>query len=674
MGREEAAGDLSVGLQVNGARLARLKSYFFETPEDAFYPTAATWKCRARAGDLDVVVAWLDGASRDSEIVLTAEDRDVRFTVGDLLDQPEVRLEPSGGYVSANLLRHDEIGPLRLRDVGVEPQGEDFDLVVFCDTHVAGEDSDFDRYLRANIERVNALRPRPALLLINGDSTTGQGEEERFRALEALLARCGLPVLLGLGNHECRYKSTFGPGYNMEALSNFFEGQRRINGTEKILYSFDLGRWHFVVFPDPLRQHFWETHPHYFEWLARDLRDNSDRPTIIFKHIHPLPIGINPMTNYVNSVQVRRMFLDLVTRHGNVKYVLTGHTHIPLRASLKTARSYRGVNFINLPPTFSPGRAFGEPDPDGHGPAGCAVLSFRGRDVRIRYHALLGGTLQYPRAYSEFRPDRWPVWLNQDWQLPAGSRFANGGFEQDLEGWARRFVYVEDQDPSYVCRTDDAQAHGGNRSLYLFCRRRGYYVPGDNRMAQTIHSIRQAVKMPEKARPLVEAWYRLDGQAYTPGDLSGACIRVEGYSGAERKVRLCYWIGTGYFKPRGMWSDWEEYHHFDVTAGPDRWHEVVISVARDYARATDGGDLSELDLDRLVLTLQVWNLNQHLEEQEDAGPMRIGLHFDDVAVTFPEGGPGAPSAVDGEPVMQKPEEEIDSEWRIAPMGPTWPPY
>ncbi|MGD2175966.1 MAG: hypothetical protein PVJ27_11230, partial [Candidatus Brocadiaceae bacterium] len=48
MGREEGAGDLSVGLQVNGARLARLKSYFFETPEDAFYPTAATWKCRAR--------------------------------------------------------------------------------------------------------------------------------------------------------------------------------------------------------------------------------------------------------------------------------------------------------------------------------------------------------------------------------------------------------------------------------------------------------------------------------------------------------------------------------------------------------------------------------------------------------------------------------------------------
>ncbi len=89
-----------------------------------------------------------------------------------------------------------------------------------------------------------------------------------------------MPVLFSVGNHETRYQIDFGPGYNMEGFNNYFEAQKKVNGLNKLLYSFNLGQWHFVVWPDPLRENFWETHPHYFDWLEQDLEKHKARPTV----------------------------------------------------------------------------------------------------------------------------------------------------------------------------------------------------------------------------------------------------------------------------------------------------------------------------------------------------------------------------------------------------------
>lgn len=677
MGTRGKEVDISAELTVAGGRVERLTSYFFEQGEDEFWPERQAWKCRTTIRfnqsspmdqqDVDVVVAWLDEATEQSRIKVDVSGEELSFSIGLLLEKTELVKSVEGAYIRVNLLYDDEVGEIEPAEVGIKDVGDDFDFVIFCDTHTGKGHEFFNSFAARNIDLANALKPSPAFLIINGDSVTGQGEPEHLEVLEELLEKCKVPVLLELGNHESRYKSVFGPGYNMAALANYFEAQEKINGLDKLLYSFDLGRWHFVVWPDPLRRHFWERHPHYFDWLEKDLAANKDRPTIFFQHIHSLPLGINPMTNYVNDTQVRRMLLNVLTKFGNVKYVFSGHTHITLKASMKTAREYKGIRFINLPPTFFPTRNFGEPDLGGKSSAGFTIVSIRDSKAIVNYRMLEDDLYGYPERFAEFDPRQWPLWLSDECEQGANDAIVNGGFEEGLAGWARRFVYIEDKDPSNIRRADSETKHSGENSLYLFCRRRGYYVLGDNRMPQTLNNIRQAVKMKAGTTPIVNAWYLLNGESYAAGDKSGACIRVEGYKGSSRRMRLCYWIGTGYFKPRGLWSPWEEYLHYDITASPDKWHKVMLNVEKDYEAAVKGKKFDELGLDKLTVTLGVWNLNQHTEEDKDK-PMRIGVYFDDIEVSFEAGDTDTVSAVDGRAVETKRKDEIESRWLMGGMS------
>lgn len=677
MGKKAKEVVLSVRLNVDGAKIARAEKYFFEAGEDEFLPEQNAWRCRttgrfyssspSNQEDVDVVVLWLEQARRDSRISAKVNDRALSFSLGELHDKGQITEPVDGSYISANLLYYSEIGEIDPAKVKIKDAGDDFDFIIFADTHAGIGNSAVNAYIAKNVELVNELRPSPRFVIIDGDIVTDQGQKENYQTVLPVLERLKVPVLFEVGNHETKYRSRFSPGYNMTAFKNYFEAQRQINGMDKLLYSFDLGRWHFVVWPDPLRRHFWVTHPHYFDWLEKDLEKNKDRPTIFFQHVHSLPLGINPMTNYVNSTQVRRMLLDIITRYGNVKYVFSGHTHITVKGSFKTARTYRGTNFINLAPTANPTRNFGEPDFDGRGSQGFTIVNIRGEKITVNYRMTEGKTYTYPAEFAEFDPDAWPLWLKNEWELPAHKAIVNGGFENGLAGWAGRFIYMEDENPSNIRRVDSSIRHSGANSLYLYCRRRGYYVPGDNRMTQTLNNIRQAVRMKAGTTPIVNAWYLLDGEGCAAGGKSGACIRVEGYKGSSRRMRLCYWIGTGYFKPRGLWSPWEEYLHYDITASPDKWHKVMLNVEKDYEAAVKGKKFDELGLDKLTVTLGVWNLNQHTEEDKDK-PMRIGVYFDDIDVAFAEGDAAIVSTVDGRAVGLKHKDEIESRWLMGGMG------
>ena len=226
------------------------------------------------------------------------------------------------------------------------------------------------------------IMPADVGLRIAGDIVDSKGQKTNYEVMLRFLEKLKMPVLFALGNHETRYGAKITPGDRSE-LANYFDAQKQINGLDKLVYSFDLGRWHFVVWPDPLRRGFREAHPHFFDRLDEDLRLHGQRPTIFIQHISLLPIGLDPMIVYAETVPVKRRLLDILTRYGNVKYVFSGHTHIPLRASLKIARTYRGATFINLPPAGYRARGFGEPD-FGQGPSqGFALVKIRGQDAVI---------------------------------------------------------------------------------------------------------------------------------------------------------------------------------------------------------------------------------------------------------------------------------------------------
>lgn len=547
------------------------------------------------------------------------------------------------------------VGEIAPADLGIQVASEDFDFVIFADPQ-GGDPAEktndapervaiHNPYILRNIQAVKRLEPQPAFLVVAGDIVDSKGQRANYDAMLDMLGDLEVPVLFELGNHETRYSARITPD-DMSELENYFRAQKQINGLDKLLYSFDVGRWHFVVWPDPLRRGFWDAHPHFFDWLDRDLRKHADRPTIFIQHVPVLPIGIDPMIAYAESVPVKRRLLDILTRHGNVRYVFSGHTHIPLRASLKTARTYKGIQFINLPAAGYRARAFGEPDFGGTASQGFALVKVRGDQATVQFHRLEGETFTYPDEFPKFRPEDWPLWLSQPWELPAHKQFVNGGFEDGLKGWARRFVYVEDKDPSVVCEATEARNHSGEKSLYLFCRERGYHIRGQDRMPQTINRLSQAVTLEKGISPVLHFAFRPDGRHFDPQRDCGSYVWLEGYRDSEALLHMVYWIGKAIGSPTGLYGRRPSYVHWDITATPDEWHDVQIDVAGDHDRGPEGPSFDELDLDRMVLTLGVWTENAGKDQA-------IGVYFDDIRLAPQTVATERTSRVDGHAIERK---------------------
>lgn len=84
-------------------------------------------------------------------------------------------------------------------------------------------------------------------------------------------------------------------------------------------------------------------------WLAEDLEANKSRPTVIFEHLHTLPIGLAQAEWYTFPLKLRAALMDLYTRHGNVCWYFNGHVHNGLKVASKTSWRYKGINVVNCP-------------------------------------------------------------------------------------------------------------------------------------------------------------------------------------------------------------------------------------------------------------------------------------------------------------------------------------
>jgi len=651
---------LAAKLEVPGAQVAKLREYFFEASEDACDRNAKSWRVRLTRSDIDVVTLWLQDASPKTRIEVAGQADRFAFTLEALLTTGQINKTLDGVRFGANFLLDREIGKIDPAEVGITAKGDDFDFVIFADPQ-GGDPTDLTNdspervaihnpYILKNVRAVNKLRPQPAFLIVAGDIVDSKGQKSNYDVLVKFLRELRMPVLFELGNHETRYGAKFSPGYNHAELKNYFDAQRQINGTDKLLYSFDVGRWHFVIWPDPLRKGFWEQHPHYFEWLDEDLHEHKDRPTILVQHISPLPIGIDPMTAYVETPAVKRRLLDIVTQHGNVKYVFSGHTHITLKASMKTARTYKGVKFINLPAAGYRPRAFGEADLEPGPSQGFALVKIRGSDAEVQFDNVMRRIHRYPDTFPEFKPDQWPLWLGDRWELPAHRQLQNGRFEDGLDGWARRFVYDEDNNPSNICRVDEDVTYGGMKTLYMFCRERGHHVRGQDRMAQTINRICQAVALDENSAPRLRLAYRLDGRYFDPSKQAGAYTWLQGFDGSDIRLNMIYSAGMAFPNPLGGYGGGPSYVHWDITAAPDRWHELTIHVTDDHNRQTKGQPFDRLDLDKLVITLGVWTENMETDQS-------IGIHFANLRLDN-RTSPARRSHVDDRDIELKPKNQI----------------
>ena len=607
-------------IDISGATIVKKRSYFFEQNDNVVDGNVGGVTTREHK---DVIAIWLDEAVPDSEIIIKGnQTKKIKFKT--IFEKGTYSLKQDGLLLKLNFLLYNEIGKLQLTDFGALKPDNNFHIIAMADPQ-GGDAFAFDKlrtrmrihnaFIEESVALVNRLPIAPLFTVVIGDIVDGWGYEKDFAKMEEYLEKLDMPVLYELGNHETENKSPFGPGYNMELFQNYFAAQKKMNGTDKLLYSFDAGKWHFIVWPDPLRDGFWETHPHYFDWLEQDLKAHKNKPVMVFQHVPSHPIGISPLINYCESVSVKRTFLDILAKYGNVKYLLSGHVHIPVKASFKTAVSYKGMNLINLPAAGYRPRAFGEEDYYGGPSQGVAVIEFDDEEAEIIYKCVTGEEYKFPSDLPEFNESRYPLWLNHKWELPAQSNIINGDFDNGLKGWARRYVYTEDENPANICEVRKAdQQH--LTSLYLYSRKRAYQTPGQDRWPQDINRIAQAVSVKSGENPIIELDYKLDGKQCDFDGLCGAYIWIEGFEKSVKLLNVVYSLHWVWYNIGGKDSLIRTVPpvQMDLDSRPDKWHHAVLNPKRDYHHFNENKPFDTSNIDSLVINLGVWNINDGREQ------------------------------------------------------------
>jgi len=198
--------------------------------------------------------------------------------------------------------------------------------------------------LKQNVSENVALQKRPEFLLINDDGARDSGEIAEYnRVLELVtpLRAAGMPVHMGLGNHDSR--------------ANFWtalpKDDRRVNSIDDrqiLMLEFPQADWIMLDSLQKTSTTPGELGPAQIGWLTRELDARKDRRVIVLVHHQPneaLKPGDAVMPEGLNDTQA---LLDVLIPRRQVKALLYGHTHT------WRVKNRDGLHCVNLPAVAYP--------------------------------------------------------------------------------------------------------------------------------------------------------------------------------------------------------------------------------------------------------------------------------------------------------------------------------
>ena len=177
------------------------------------------------------------------------------------------------------------------------------------------------RRLNMVIDQLNAMRPKPSLLLVTGDLVENGDDTDAYQHMYALIGRWEGPLLWAIGNHDDRatFRATVpevpvdGDGFVQYEIDH--GGVRWI-----VLDTLDAGRHGGMICE--LRA----------TWLEARLAERTDVPTILVLHHPPVDTGIDWMSALACEAWVQR--LEAVVRPAaQVVGMIAGHVHRPIATS-----------------------------------------------------------------------------------------------------------------------------------------------------------------------------------------------------------------------------------------------------------------------------------------------------------------------------------------------------
>jgi len=514
-----------------------------------------------------------------------------------------------------------------------------FSFAVFSDPQVGHIDSTSRVYRNARrtqilaIKEINAMKPMPVFALFLGD-IVNVPDRASFDNFVDCVKEAKMQKIWVHGNHDTR------PPYTL-----YREYQKTDTGHEEVFFSWDVGNWHMVALPcnlDGGLQVEKDTEAAMLSWLEKDLEANKDRPTMVFEHLHLVPVGLSQLEWYTFRLELRMRLLDILAKYGNVKWYFNGHVHNGMKAAVKMAKCYKGINFITCP-TIIEGRNFGEEfEKYEHALATGGyylIVDVDGEDVTLKGRVVDVPEVHiFPKDFPEFTEEDEPRWFKRVVDFEPVDKVVNGGFENGFDGWHRALRYISDEHPAFDWVIDRRYKRSGDQSMFILSRAKGreFWARDDNT------PVYQVVKAPKGPRPIFKASYYLEKR---PAN-AGAYVRISGISGKEFKFLMLFKWGQNEnradFLPRcmgyeiyGIQQSWaflselgcmRQAFFWDVLDDPGKWHDLTVDIADMYDRCYgELGAFEKLGITKYHISLGTWTNPQAGSES--------GAYFDNVDLT-----------------------------------------
>jgi hypothetical protein len=216
---------------------------------------------------------------------------------------------------------------------------------LLSDTHIAGDtsmvrfDINMADHLRNAVAGVRALAAPPAGVFVNGDCAFNHGMPEDYAAYVELLkplSEAGLPLHMGLGNHDDR--DVFWKAIKDARPAHPPLASRQVSIVEAghanwfLLDSLDVTNKTPGILGDEQRT-----------WLAGALDARTDKPALVMVHHNPV-FTAGKQTGLIDTAQL----MEVLQPRKNVKALIFGHTHTWRFAEQD------GLHLVNLPAVAYP--------------------------------------------------------------------------------------------------------------------------------------------------------------------------------------------------------------------------------------------------------------------------------------------------------------------------------
>jgi 3',5'-cyclic AMP phosphodiesterase CpdA len=180
-------------------------------------------------------------------------------------------------------------------------------------------------YLRRCIAQLEALSPRPDVVIATGD-LVDRGKAKEYRRLRKILDRLTIPLFVIPGNHDER-----------EALRDAFGDHGYLPRHGPLQYAVDTLPVRLIGLDTVRCKHpGGELDAERFDWFEAALAAHPRRPTFVFMHHPPFEIGILPVD--AQGFRNVERFRAIVERNPQIAVIACGHVHRAASAWIGSTR------------------------------------------------------------------------------------------------------------------------------------------------------------------------------------------------------------------------------------------------------------------------------------------------------------------------------------------------